>query len=426
MLRAEHKEVGVRHGDAREIVAEFRRVRAQSEALTADLTPEDMVVQSMPDASPSKWHLAHGTWFFEKLVLEPNAPNYKPFDKDFFRLYNSYYHSLGERHPRAARGLVSRPSLARVMEYRAVVSEQVLALAERNPAVLPMVMLGNHHEQQHQELLLMDILNLFAANPTMPLYKTGKMAEVKAATPLKWHKFAAKLRRIGHGGDGFAYDCEGPRHKFYVAGFSLANRTVTNGEWLEFIADGGYDESRFWLSDGWDWRRKHDITAPLYWRENNGAQFTLGGLIKLNKSAPVCHVSHYEAYAFAKYAGRRLPTEQEWETAAAESASGDGNFLESDVLTAKVATKVDGGELVLRPGNLWEWTASAFLPYPGYVAPGAALGEYNGKFMSSQMVMRGGSFATPRSHYRHGYRNFFYPHMRWQFGGVRLADSKTI
>ena len=396
----------------------FRRTRRRTESLTEGLSAEDMVVQSMPDASPAKWHLAHTTWFFEKLVLEAHINGYEPLADDFYYLYNSYYHCLGGRHPRGERGLITRPSLEEVREYRAAVTGKVVKLLDGDDSAAEVVELGVHHEMQHQELMLMDILNLLAANPIAPSYRAGKAAPDARAAPLKWRSFEAKLRRIGHEGGGFAYDCETPAHEFYVGGFKLASRTVTNGEWLQFIADGGYDESRFWLSDGWDWRYRHRVAAPLYWRENNSAQFTLAGLVDLNEEAPVCHVSYYEAYAFAKYAGHRLPTEQEWETAARhqEAHGGNGDFADGGALTAPVAR---GG--ILQPGGVWEWTASAFLPYPGYVPPPSALGEYNGKFMSSQMVMRGGSFATPRAHYRPTYRNFFYPHMRWQFGGLRLA-----
>ncbi len=407
----------------------FRCARSSTETLAAPLAPEDMVAQSMPDASPTKWHLAHTTWFFEKLVLEPRLRNYKPFSDDFYYLYNSYYHSLGERHPRVARGLITRPSLAKVMEYRSAITERVaeLLMEEGGGSIAPMVELGIHHEMQHQELLLMDILNLFAANPTAPAYRKGRGGSASlssAPSPLKWRPFRGGLCRIGASGERFAYDCELLRHQVFIGDFKLADRPVNNGEWRQFIRDGGYEDSRFWLSDGWDWRCREEIVAPLYWREGDTAQFTLNGLVELEDSAPVCHISYYEACAFAKYADCRLPTEAEWEVAAVsarpdEVADGD-NFIEKGVLAPQAPFVGDCGGF---SGNLWEWSGSAFLPYPGYRPPPSALGEYNGKFMSSQMVMRGGSFATPGAHYRHSYRNFFYPRMRWQFGGVRLAKD---
>ena len=438
-----------------ELESHFSFVREQTERLVAPLNAEDMVAQSMVDASPAKWHLAHTTWFFEKLVLEPSQQNYRPFDEEFYHLYNSYYQSLGTPHTRSERGLITRPAVERVLEYRHHITKRITALLEgfdqvsqqgsdpsSNPSSNPssdqastqaeIVELGLHHEMQHQELLLMDILHLFAQNPTNPIYKGGKMASVRQTPPLEFIAFEGGLVSIGSDPNkGFAYDCELPHHKHYLAPYKLANRLVTNGEWLEFIRDGGYQKPSLWLSDGWDWLNQHQITAPLYWRCHNEAQFTLGGLIKLNKQAPVCHVSYYEAAAFAKWAGSnwagaRLPTEQEWEYAANATKwqPSKANFVESDFLTPKVASLNPAkSPLQQMAGDVWEWTASPFTAYTGYEPPANdSLAEYNGKFMCSQMVMRGGSCFTPQSHIRSGYRNFFYPQMRWQMGGVRLAQ----
>jgi ergothioneine biosynthesis protein EgtB len=404
--------------------------RARSLALAAPLTPEDQQAQSMPDASPTKWHLAHTTWFFETFVLAPHAAGFAPFDPAFGYLFNSYYEAVGPRHPRPARGLLTRPTLARVVEWRARTDEALAKLIaassdESLAAFAPMIELGLNHEEQHQELILMDALHLLSLNPLAPAYASADAPAPVRSSPLGWRAFPGGLIEIGHAGPtvnkGFAFDNETPRHKVWIEDYEIADRLVTNGEFREFVDAGGYREPRYWLSDGWAWVAANAIEQPMYWRrgEDGWHEFTLRGLIPLDPARPVAHLSHFEADAYARFRGARLPTEAEWENAARHAAISPANFLDSSALVAKGA----GGEGGLRQmfGDLWEWTGSAYSPYPGFVAAAGAVGEYNGKFMSGQMVLRGGCCATPAGHTRATYRNFFYPHQRWMFSGVRLA-----
>ncbi|RTL65586.1 MAG: ergothioneine biosynthesis protein EgtB [Hyphomicrobiales bacterium] len=392
--------------------------RAHSLDLTAPLTPEDMVVQPMEDASPTKWHLAHVTWFFETFVLAKYLPGYRVFDETFNYCFNSYYETQGPRQPRPKRGVLSRPSTDRVLAYRAHVDDGLKALCaclgEQAAVVAPLLEVGINHEQQHQELLLTDVLALLAANPLRPAYSSAPLgAQADTALTADWVAFDGGIHRVGHGGSGFAWDNETPCHDALVHPFQLADRLVTKAEWLAFMADGAYDAPLLWLSDGWATVVREGWRAPLYWEEKDGVWLTMSlqGLNPVDPRAPVTHVSYYEADAFARWAGARLPTEFEWEVAAASQETGQ-----------------PGGQAVSQAprlrqlfGHAWQWTQSAYLPYPGYRPPAGALGEYNGKFMVSQQVLRGSSFATPEGHSRATYRNFFYPHQRWQFTGVRLA-----
>ena len=409
-------------------LAEFyREVRANSGRLAAPLSDADATVQSMPDASPAKWHLAHTTWFFETMVLIPHSPGYRCFDDSFNFLFNSYYESVGARHPRPSRGMLTRPSLETVLRYRAHVDAALddLLHAAPSPAVAELIELGCHHEQQHQELLLTDILHLFAQNPLRPIYKAPEplsVAPPQLSQP-SYFDFAGGLVTLGHAGDGFAFDCEGPCHRVFIEPYRLAERLVTNREWLEFISDGGYRNPLLWLSAGWARVINDAWTAPLYWEERDGKYWTmtLRGAQPLDPDAPVVHVSYFEADAFATWAGRRLPTEAEWELAARDLPQ-QGNFADSGRLRPKPPASVN--ELSQMFGDVWEWTRSAFLPYPRFVPAQGAIGEYNGKFMSGQFVLRGGSCVTPAHHIRATYRNFFPPETRWQFSGVRLAEDQ--
>jgi ergothioneine biosynthesis protein EgtB len=402
----------------------YQAVRATTVALCAPLSPEDCCAQSMADASPAKWHLAHTSWFFETLVVAPETADYRPLDPRYRILFNSYYNTVGAQHPRPERGLLTRPSLAEVLAYRRHVDAHVLALLARgvDPAVADTVRLGIEHEQQHQELLLTDVKHLLSCNPLHPAYRSVAEPLARGATPLGWLRHAGGLQRVGHGGEGFAFDNERPRHQVLLQPFELATRPVTNGELLAFIDDGGYRRPELWLSDGWATVEAAGWDAPAYWSRDGGAWLThtLGGLRAVQEAEPVCHVSYYEADAYARWASARLPTEAEWEVAAAARPV-DGNLLESGRLHPAAAPVVGDGGLAQLFGDVWEWTQSAYAPYPGYQPPRGALGEYNGKFMCSQLVLRGGSCATPRAHVRATYRNFFYPHQRWQFSGLRLA-----
>ena len=401
--------------------AELAAVRALTQALAAPLSDADATVQSMPDASPAKWHLAHTTWFFETFVLRDHVAGYRPHDPRFAYLFNSYYEAEGARHARTARGLITRPTLDEVRAYRAAVDLALHdALPGLSPAALALVALGCQHEQQHQELLLTDILHLFAQNPVEPaLFAPQPKPPAALPPPVGWLERDAGPADIGHDGGGFAFDCEGPRHRVWLSAHALADRTVTNGEWAAFIADGGYREPRWWLADGWAWVQREAIAAPLYWRQDAGGwtRFGLDGRRAVDPAAPVTHVSFYEADAYAAWAGARLPTEAEWEVAAASHDPNAGNLLD---IAGPVEPRPAGSGPALF-GDVWEWTGSAYRPYPGFRAAEGAVGEYNGKFMSGQCVLRGGSCATPRGHVRASYRNFFYPHQRWQFTGVRLA-----
>jgi ergothioneine biosynthesis protein EgtB len=381
----------------------------------------------MPDASPAKWHLAHTSWFFEAMALAPNVPGYRVFDPRYNFLFNSYYESVGARQPRALRGLLTRPALEEVLRYREHVDRAIAELLEREiaEAVLGVIELGCQHEQQHQELLLTDILHLFAQNPLLPNYADSVPLPVEFAPRAKpvYRSFPGGQFEIGHRGPGFAFDSEGPRHAVQLEPFRLADRLVTNGEWAEFIADGGYGNPLLWLSDGWAKVREEGWTAPLYWEARDGEfwTMTLRGAQPVDADAPVSHVSYFEADAFATWARRRLPTEAEWEVAA-QTLPVDGNLLDSGRLRPKPAPAANG-QLRQMFGDVWEWTRSAFLPYPRFRPMEGALGEYNGKFMSGQFVLRGGSCVTPRDHVRATYRNFFAPHARWQFSGLRLAGD---
>jgi ergothioneine biosynthesis protein EgtB len=384
--------------------AAYAAVRARSVELIAPLSAEDCQLQSMPDASPSKWHLAHTTWFFETFVLERFEPGFKPFDASFRVLFNSYYQAVGPQHPRPQRGVLSRPSLAQVLAWREQVDHRVQALIARSgdAAWRTLLQLGLHHEQQHQELLLTDILHALSCNPALPAYHDGRSPPAAAAQPLQWLPVAGGVVALGHDAalDGeFHFDNEGPRHQVLLRDFELASRPVSCGEVREFIADGGYRRAELWLSLGWDWVNARQRRAPLYWHDDGRSSFTLHGLVALDPHAPAAQLSYFEADAFARWAGARLPTEAEWEHAARQLQP----------LPAQLF------------GSVWQWTQSAYAAYPGYRPPAGAVGEYNGKFMCNQFVLRGSSCATPAGHARASYRNFFAPDAQWQFSGVRLA-----
>jgi ergothioneine biosynthesis protein EgtB len=382
--------------------------------LAAPLSDADAAIQPFPDASPAKWHLAHTCWFFETFVLRDHVPSYEPFDERFAYLFNSYYEGEGPRHPRAKRGMISRPSLDEVRAYRGHVDEALeRALPTLPPAALELIELGINHEQQHQELFLTDILATFAENPLEPVFGELLPPACFATESLSYQPGREGIVEIGAHGDRFAFDSERPRHRVFLAAHELAGRRVTNGEWREFVEDGGYSTPTLWLSDGWAWVQQEGITGPLYRRED-GSEFTLGGRREVDGAAPVAHVSFYEADAFARWAGARLPTEAEWESFAASADSSLGNQLDQ---AGAVAPRPGGGMF----GDVWEWTQSAFSSYPGFAPAGGAVGEYNGKFMSGQLVLKGASCATPRGHSQASYRNFFPPHARWQFTGLRLA-----
>ena len=404
-------------------LAETRRLSLE---LAEPLTPEDMTVQPMDDASPTKWHLAHVTWFFEQFILKQHLAGYEAFDETFNYCFNSYYESQGQRQPRARRGVLTRPSSEGVLAYRAHVDNALAELGSNGftPDVARLIEVGINHEQQHQELLLTDILALFAANPLRPAYRTRRpRPAAKTPDPMRWIDFAGGIRQAGHDGNGYAWDNETPRHDTLIHPFHLAHRLVTNGEWLEFMADGGYRTASLWLADGWTTVNREGWSAPLYWEERDGdwLGMSLEGLHPIDRAAPVAHVSYYEADAFARWAGKRLPTEFEWEVAAQGLPVTHTAFASRAFrpLPAEIAT----GQLQQMFGDVWQWTQSAYLPYPGYRPPAGALGEYNGKFMVSQQVLRGSSCATPEGHSRPTYRNFFYPHQRWQFVGLRLASE---
>ena len=382
--------------------------------LAAPLSDADATVQPFPDASPAKWHLAHTTWFFETFVLRDHVPGYRAFDERYAFLFNSYYEAEGPRHARPRRGMLSRPSLDEVRAYRAHVDEALEHELPNLPgAALDLVELGINHEQQHQELFLADILATFAENPIEPAYGELPAAACFAAEPATWHRGREGIVEIGAGDEGFAFDAERPRHRVFLTGHELASRKVTNREWREFIDDGGYATPTLWLSEGWDWVQREQVSAPLYWDEKESA-FTLAGRREIDWAAPVAHVSFFEADAFARWAGARLPTESEWEDFGAAADPMIGNQLDQ----ARAVLPRPGGGIF---GDAWEWTRSAFASYPGFTPAEGAVGEYNGKFMCGQFVLKGASCATPRGHSRASYRNFFPPSARWQFTGVRLA-----
>jgi ergothioneine biosynthesis protein EgtB len=417
--------------DRQGVLARFEAVRRDSEALAANLTPEDQSIQSMLDVSPTKWHLAHTTWFFETFVLSRFDDDYRVYDAAFAYLFNSYYEAAGPRHPRPGRGLLSRPTVDIVGAYRDHVSATVARFAERaaDPVwrqAAPLIELGCHHEQQHQELVLTDIKHVFSINPLEPAYHAPPPQIVAPTAAVDWIGFAGGLVEIGHRGNGFAFDNEGPRHKVWLEPFRLAARPVTCGDYVEFIDDGGYRRPEFWLSDGWATVQADGWEAPLYWRHdaNGWSVFTLGGRRRLDPAEPVCHVSFFEADAFAKWAGKRLPTEAEWEFAA-DGVPVTGNFADRGRFHPCAAFgAADGGSVPRQMfGDVWEWTASPYIPYPRFRAATGAIGEYNGKFMCNQMVLRGGAAVTPAGHVRASYRNFFPPSARWAFAGVRLAED---
>ncbi|MBK1733007.1 ergothioneine biosynthesis protein EgtB [Thiococcus pfennigii] len=410
------------------LLGDFRRIRAFSEQLCEPLAIEDYGLQTAVEASPPKWHLAHVSWFYETFLLRPFLHGYRVFHPRFDYLFNSYYEQTGSGFwPRPERGLLSRPTVAEVYDYRHHVDAAMARLIDDCPTadratVTERLRIGLHHEQQHQELLLTDIKHHFAHNPLRPAYRADlPRAEPSAPEPLRWQAFEGGLIEIGAAGAGFAYDNERPRHRVHLEPFALAERPVNNAEWLEFIADGGYEDPALWLSDGWAEVRRRGWRAPLYWERQGEAweMMTLAGMRPLDPAEPVCHLSYYEADAFATWAGKRLPSEAEWECAAGDQPVG-GNFVETGTLHPRPAA---GPGLRQLFGDVWEWTASAYLGYPGYRAARGALGEYNGKFMCNQMVLRGGSCASARDHVRASYRNFFYPHERWQFMGLRLAGE---
>jgi ergothioneine biosynthesis protein EgtB len=438
-------------GEARRaaLAGRYRDVRAWSVALAAPLAVEDTVVQSMPDASPTKWHLAHTTWFFETFVLSKAEPGYIPFHPGFGYLFNSYYEAVGPRHPRPERGLLTRPTREEVRAYREHVDGRMLDFlgspeAGGDAALLDVLELGLQHEQQHQELILTDVKHLLSLNPLRPAYRlecpdrapdAGAPADSGKGAPPGWLPFPEGVRAVGHAGPGFAFDNESPRHRVFLEAFDLASRPVTSGEYIGFIEDRGYERPELWLSDGWAAACAKGWSAPLYWerRERRWWSFTLDGMREVDPSEPVCHVSWYEADAYARWAGARLPSEEEWETAA-EGLPVEGNFVERgrlhpapldpapiDLMPLDRAHAPGRGAPVRMFGDVWEWTRSPYAPYPGFRPVEGALGEYNGKFMVNQVVLRGGSCATPAPHVRSTYRNFFPPEARWQFSGIRLA-----
>ncbi|NNF55350.1 MAG: ergothioneine biosynthesis protein EgtB [Acidimicrobiales bacterium] len=409
----------------------FHIVRNQTESLAAPLSPEDQTAQSMPDTSPTKWHRAHTTWFFETFVLDRFVPSYRPFDPDFNYLFNSYYDAIGDRHPRAQRGMVTRPTATEVGDYRRVVDIAVAELIEsiesedEEAQLAEVIQLGLHHEQQHQELLLMDIKHLLSLNPTEPAYAAEPKIESRDPGPLEWVEFAATTSAIGLAPDeGFAFDNEHPRHDQLIRPFALADRLITAGEWLDFMADDGYHRPDLWLSDGWQTRGAQEWEAPLYWKTSSSGWelHTLTGTRPVDPNEPVCHVSFYEADAYARWANARLATEFEWEHAAQVTDSSPASrevHLHPGVTSSNSSTV----ELKQMFGECWQWTESAYRPYPGYTAPPGAIGEYNGKFMINTMVLRGSSAFTPDGHARVSYRNFFHPGTRWHLSGVRLAKD---
>ena len=414
---------------AEKLLARFHQIRDFTAGVSANLAPEDCVVQSMPEVSPTKWHLAHTTWFFETFILKKWLPGYRDAVPEYAYLFNSYYNAAGAMHRRDLRGLISRPTVEETKKYRASVDADIDDLISNADEKLfreiePILTLGIHHEQQHQELLITDIKHVFAQNPLYPVFRERKIDNHKIdIQPLKFVEFDEATIKIGHDGDDFAYDNEGPRHRALVLPFSLANRLITNGEYLKFMADNGYSRSELWLSLGWTTVNEQNWRAPLYWIERDGQwwNFTLSGLREIDPNEPVTHLSYFEADAYANWAGARLPTEFEWERAAAKIDI-DGNFVETEQFHPLVLSEpLQDQQLAQMFGDVWEWTRSSYSPYPGYRAGPGALGEYNGKFMCNQYVLRGGSCATSRTHIRKTYRNFFQPDKRWQFTGIRLA-----
>ena len=415
------------HGADAALGTRYAAVRAATSALAAPLSAEDCALQSMADASPVKWHLAHTTWFFETFLLERYEDKHRPFHPQFRRLFNSYYHAIGERHPRPERGLLSRPSLPEVIAYRADVDARMAALllrASGDTVLSGLIELGLQHEQQHQELILTDVKHLLSRNPLEPVYRSLPQPAPAAEGRPRWLACAGGLVDVGHAGHGFAFDNECPRHRVFIAPYELASHPVSHADFAAFVADGGYCRPELWLSLGWDTVAAQRWTAPLYWERRDGAwtTFTLHGRVPIDPAAPVTHVSFFEADAYARWAGARLPTEFEWEAAAAGTPV-EGNFADDGVLHPRAPSGPAAQGLAQLYGDCWEWTGSAYLPYPGFAPAPGAVGEYNGKFMCNQFVLRGGSCATPGGHVRATYRNFFPPEARWQFSGLRLARS---
>jgi ergothioneine biosynthesis protein EgtB len=406
----------------------YQSIRRFSEYLCEPLVTEDYVVQSMPDVSPTKWHLAHVSWFFETFLLSQAIPEYQSPHPQYAYLFNSYYNTLGKRHSRPRRGLISRPTVEEVYAYRRDIDDLVLNLLEHLDErwlaeLAPTITLGLHHEQQHQELLLTDIKHVLSCNPLSPIYKARSLPSIPNSSPLSWVAYPEGVFWIGHEGEEFAFDNEGPRHRQFLQAFQLASRLVTNGEYLDFIEDGGYSKPLLWLSDGWNTVQTQQWQAPLYWEKRDGSWYmmTLSGMRAVEKNEPVCHISYYEADAYARWAGARLPTEAEWEIAA-QDVPVEGNFAEQGLYHPAPLNNADPArKLAQMYGDVWEWTQSAYSPYPGFRPNPGAIGEYNGKFMCNQYVLRGGSCATALSHIRSTYRNFFPADARWQFMGIRLA-----
>ncbi len=419
--------------DSGVLADEYCAIRRASESICEPLEPEDCCIQSMPDVSPTKWHLAHTSWFFETFVLKSALPDYRSPHPQYEFLFNSYYNTVGRQHARPGRGLLSRPTLSDVMDYRAHIDESMEGLftnhlaSERDEHLLAVVQLGTHHEQQHQELMLMDIKHVFSCNPLRPAYRDLPTTSEEEVPPLKWLRFDGKLQSDGHDGVGFAFDNEAPRHRVYVESFQIADRLITCGEYLEFIDDGGYERPELWLSDAWNAIQTRGWHAPLYWglEGERWRIMTLGGMRDLNPREPVCHVSYYEADAYARWMGCWLPRESVWETVASTLPI-QGNFREEDRLHPAPLAPQNGTSWPAQMfGDVWEWTCSPYSAYPGYRAKDGALGEYNGKFMCNQMVLRGGSCVTPISHIRPTYRNFFPPDARWPFTGIRLTKESV-
>ena len=409
------------------LLKRYNNIRSQTEYICKPLEPEDYVIQTMENVSPTKWHLAHTSWFFETFLLSEFVPDYQTMHPKYAYLFNSYYVQAGERHCRPKRGLISRPTVREVYEYRKYIDEQVINLLQNPPSdklakITAIVEIGLNHEQQHQELMLTDIKHVFSMNPLYPAYQKREVTTENAIPENIWIEYAGGLTEIGFPGNDFCFDNELPRHKVYLNPFQIVNRLVTNEEYLEFMRDGGYDNPVLWLSDGYAVKDKEGWNSPYYWekREDEWWMITLQGPRKVNPAEPVCHLSHYEADAFARWAGARLPTEAEWEMAAA-SVGYDGNFVETENYHPTPLRDNASTDLKQMMGDVWEWTSSSYLPYPGYKPLPGTLGEYNGKFMANQMVLKGGSCVTPKSHIRKTYRNFFHPDSRWQFTGLRLA-----
>jgi len=427
LTSANHQDIRITNYDNDPLAARYNRIRQQTERLCEPLETEDYGIQSTAETSPPKWHLAHTAWFFETLLLKPYLPDYTEFHPLYSQLFNSYYDTIGNYHPRPERGLLSRPTVTEVYRYRQHVDDHMQALLslhgyKQHNDIIRMTVLGLNHEQQHQELMLTDIKRNFSINPLRPAYREHPLKTITQESPLQWIHFKEGLTEIGHHAGGFAYDNEMPRHKVYLNAFRLASRPVTNAEFISFIEAGAYWNPELWLSDAWKTLNQKHWLAPLYWEQIDDEwwHMTLTGMQRIDNNAPVCHISFYEASAYARWAGKRLPTEAEWERAATD-LSVVGNLAEFDQLQP-VAANEDSG-LRQMYGDVWEWTQSPYTPYPGYRQAQGAMGEYNGKFMSSQMVLRGGSCVTPADHIRASYRNFFFPQERWQFSGLRLAED---